>query len=145
MKKNVLFMIKDLQIKSFSDIENQVILDKVNLKIKKGENFGLIGETGSGKSMIGASLIDMIPRGCGITSGSIINYTNSPKKGLSLRGTKIAMISQDPMHALNPLQSIEKQFSSRKKPFKKRPQKKSPKRLISRPLRGSPGGENHPC
>jgi ABC-type dipeptide/oligopeptide/nickel transport system, ATPase component len=112
MKKKVLFMIKDLQIKSFSDIENQIILDKVNLKIRKGENFGLIGETGSGKSMIGASLIDMIPSGCGITSGSIINYTNSPKKGLSLRGTKIAMISQDPMHALNPLQSIEKQFSS---------------------------------
>ena len=66
-------MIKDLQIKSFSDIENQVILDKVNLKIKKGENFGLIGETGSGKSMIGASLIDMIPSGCSITSGSVIN------------------------------------------------------------------------
>ena len=105
-------MIKDLQIKSFSDIEDQIILDKINLEIRKGENFGLIGETGSGKSMIGASLIDMIPRGCGITRGSIINYTNSPKKGLSLRGTKIAMISQDPMHALNPLQSIEKQFSS---------------------------------
>ena len=105
-------MIKDLQIKSFSDIENQVILDKVNLKIKKGENFGLIGETGSGKSMIGASLIDMIPSGCSITSGSVINYANSSKKGTSLRGTKIAMISQDPMHALNPLQSIEKQFST---------------------------------
>ena len=43
MKKKVLFTIKDLQIKSFSDIENQIILDKVNLKIKKGENFGLIG------------------------------------------------------------------------------------------------------
>ena len=72
MKKKILFTIKDLQIKSFSDIKNQIILDKVNLKIKKGENFGLIGETGSGKSMIGASLIDMIPSECSIFKISII-------------------------------------------------------------------------
>ena len=112
MSDSFLYTIKDLQIKSFSDVGNRIVLDKINLNIKKGEKLGLIGETGSGKSMIGSLLMNMIPEGCGITKGSIINHFNSSVNMSNLRGVKVSMISQDPMHSLNPLQTIETQFST---------------------------------
>jgi len=112
LKNNILISVKDLQIKAYSDAGDHIILDKINLEIKKGEKLGLIGETGSGKSMLGHSLINMIPSGCSITSGTVNNYINSTIKRSTLRGYKISMISQDPMHSLNPLQNIEKQFST---------------------------------
>ena len=46
---DILYKIKDLEIKSYSEDGPLVILDKINLTIKKCEKLGLIGETGSGK------------------------------------------------------------------------------------------------
>ena len=111
MTSDLLFKIKDLEIKSFSKTGDHLILDKINLNIKKGERLGLIGETGSGKSMIGSLLMDMIPNGCKITNGSVSNYFESCQTISSLRGVRVAMISQDPMQSLNPLQTIETQFA----------------------------------
>ena len=66
---DVLYKIKDLEIKSCSEDGHLVILDKINLNINKGEKLGLIGKTGSGKSMLGSALMDLMPRGCFISGG----------------------------------------------------------------------------
>ena len=108
---DILYKIKDLEIKSCSEDKHLVILDKINLTIKKGEKLGLIGETGSGKSMLGSALMDLVPRGCLISGGAISHYFDSFTSTSSLRGVKVSMISQDPMQSLNPLQTIETQFS----------------------------------
>jgi len=104
---NLLYKIKNLEVKSD---DHTVILDKINLNINKGENLGLIGETGSGKSMLGSTLMDMVPMGCSITSGFVKHYFDSDKSISTLRGINLSKISQNPMQALNPLQTIEKQF-----------------------------------
>ena len=103
--------IKNLQIKSAPKNGATKILDKINININRGEILGLIGESGSGKSMLGCALLEMVPMGCLITKGSIIHHFNSNKRISKIRGVHIAMISQDPMQALNPLQKIKTQFA----------------------------------
>ena len=105
------YEIKDLQIKSTPKNGAVKILNKINLNIYKGEILGLIGESGSGKSMLGCALLEMVPAGCLITKGSITHHFNSNNRISRIRGIDIAMISQDPMQALNPLQKIKTQFT----------------------------------
>ena len=99
-----------MQVKSILKNRSVIILDNINLTIKRSEIIGLVGESGSGKSILGCAILDMVPSGCSITSGSIIPYFKSNKHISDLRGINLAMISQDPMQALNPLQSINTQF-----------------------------------
>ena len=108
---NLLYEIKNLQIKSTPKNGAIKILNKININIKRGEILGLIGESGSGKSMLGCALLEMVPVGCLITKGSIVHHFNSNKRISKIRGVHIAMISQDPMQALNPLQKIKTQFT----------------------------------
>jgi len=108
---NNLYEIRDLEIKSLSKIKPIVILDKINLNIKKGEKLGLVGQTGSGKSMLGFALIDLVPKGCLISGGHIAHFFDSFTSLSRLRGIKVTMIPQDPMQSLNPLQTIATQFS----------------------------------
>ena len=107
----IFYEIKNLQIKSSPKKGTVKILNKINLNIYKSEILGLIGESGSGKSMLGCALLDMVPAGCLITKGSIAHHFNSNKSISRVRGIDIAMISQDPMQALNPLQKIKTQFA----------------------------------
>ena len=108
---NLLYKIKNLEISSTLKQDQRVILNKINLIINKGESLGLLGETGSGKSMLGSALMDMVPPGCVVTGGSVTPYFDSGPNMSIPRGIKLSMVSQDPMQALNPLQTIETQFS----------------------------------
>ena len=108
---NFLYEIKNLQIKSTPESGAIKILNNISFNINRGEILGLIGESGSGKSMLGCALLEMVPVGCLITKGSIIHHFNSNKTISKIRGIHIAMISQDPMQALNPLQKIKTQFT----------------------------------
>lgn len=79
----------------------------VNLELKRGEVLGLIGETGCGKSVLGETIIKVLPKNA-VCTGSIrfegnelVGYTQ--KQARRLRGRKIAVIPQNPAEALNPL------------------------------------------
>ncbi|MGB0496730.1 MAG: ABC transporter ATP-binding protein [Rubricella sp.] len=96
-------------------IGNQPILSDVSLDVARGEILGLVGESGSGKSLTALSLMGLLPRG-GIATGSArLNETeilNLPERRMrSLRGRDIAMVFQEPMTALNPLQTIGDQVA----------------------------------
>ena len=69
-----------MQIKSILNNNSAIILDNINLTIKRNEIIGLVGESGSGKSMLGCAILDMVPSGCSITSGSIIPYFQINKR-----------------------------------------------------------------
>ncbi len=96
-------------------INDTPILNNVNFTINSGEILGLIGESGSGKSMTALSTIGLLPHGSS-TSGAIILDGNdlvqlSEKDLCDIRGDDIGMVFQEPMTALNPVQTIGDQVA----------------------------------
>ena len=88
------------------------ILSEVSLKLKKNNSLGLIGETGSGKTMIAKLILDLLPDGCLKTAGEVsYSFKNCESSIALLRGKEITSIFQDPAQSLNPLHKIGKQFS----------------------------------
>ena len=88
--------IKNLKI--FSNENDAVIVDGIDIDIKNGESLGIVGESGSGKTLTLRSLIGLIPEGVHI---SFDDKTDNDK---------IAMIFQNPVKALDPLYPVVKQL-----------------------------------
>ncbi|OUS07274.1 ABC transporter ATP-binding protein [Rhodobacterales bacterium 52_120_T64] len=90
-------------------------IENINLSIKAGEIHGLVGESGAGKSTIGAAIIGLLSSPGYVASGDVKLHGESLRQ-LSdaeyhkLRGAKISMIFQDPQTSLNPLLTIEDQM-----------------------------------
>ncbi|MBU2498994.1 MAG: ABC transporter ATP-binding protein [Proteobacteria bacterium] len=87
----------------------------VSLDIEKGQILGLVGESGGGKSMVGLSVLRLVPEGGEIVSGRIVfEGTNlleiSEDEMRSIRGSDISMILQDPLSSLNPAFRIGSQI-----------------------------------
>ena len=94
----------------------------VSFDIKSGETVCVVGESGSGKSVSSLSLMRLVEFGGGkITSGRLLfNRKDSDEIDLaqtepnlmrSIRGNEIGMIFQEPMTALNPVFSVERQLT----------------------------------
>ena len=87
------------------------ILSGVDLDIGRGRILGIVGESGSGKSSLANCLLRLLPANVTRLTGRI-DFAGTDLLALSdaemaaLRGTRIAMIFQDPMTALNPLFTI---------------------------------------
>ena len=112
---------QNLQV-SFSTDEGTVrAVDGVSFHIPAGKIVGVVGESGCGKSVTGASLMGLLQRPHGkITGGQIrlnmgtcaYDLTKTPEKVLrTLRGGVISMIFQEPMTALNPVLRIGQQLN----------------------------------
>jgi len=88
----------------------------ISLLLERGKTIGLVGETGAGKTTIAKSIMRILPDiGAKITKGEIWLdgedvLTKSEEEMLNVRGKKAAMIFQDPMTALNPLQTVGEQI-----------------------------------
>ena len=90
-------------------------LDGVNLKIEDGEIFGLVGETGSGKSVTCYSALKLLPKAGEVVDGTIRlngeDITNASDERLrEIRGGEIGIIFQDPLSALNPVMTVNEQI-----------------------------------
>ena len=90
----------------------EVVRD-VSLAIGAGERVGLVGESGSGKSLTARAIMRLIPKPGTITGGTVQfdGAELAPKSAPKWRGTKIAMITQDPLSSLNPLVKIGTQIT----------------------------------
>jgi peptide/nickel transport system ATP-binding protein len=89
---------------------------EVSFKVNRGTTFGLVGESGCGKSTMAFSIVDFLGANGRIAGGSIKfqgrELVGRSQKELSLiRGDQIAMVYQDPMQALNPSVIIGDQLS----------------------------------
>ena len=91
-------------------------LDGISFDIREGEVFGLVGETGCGKSVTALSILRLIPFPPGkIVSGSIrFRETDllslPPERMRAVRGKEISMIFQEPMTSLNPVFRVGEQM-----------------------------------
>jgi peptide/nickel transport system ATP-binding protein len=110
--EEMLLEIKDLSVEYQTDDATIYAVNHVDLAMKKGQTLGLVGETGAGKTTIAKSILGILPRPQSkITSGEIIfdgqNLLSLREKEIQkIRGNKIAMIFQDPMTALNPIEKV---------------------------------------
>lgn len=106
-----LLTIKDLSLK----IGDTQILEDIDLSVDGGEILGIIGESGSGKSMTALSIMQLLPSGS--TSAGSIRLDGeellekNEKQMCALRGNDIGMIFQEPMTALNPVKTIGDQVA----------------------------------
>ena len=90
-------------------------VDGVSFSLGRGEVMGLVGESGSGKSVTGFSIIGLVDPPGQIVEGNILFHGEdlaklSAKRMQGLRGSRIAMIFQDPMMTLNPVLRIDTQM-----------------------------------
>ncbi len=96
-------------------IHGTPILRDVGFAIEEGEVFGLVGESGSGKSMTALAVMGLLPNGATVTGQVAMggrDLISLPEREMcALRGNEVGMIFQEPMTALNPVQTIGDQVA----------------------------------
>ncbi len=107
--------VEDLKTHFFTKGGVAKAVDGVSFSIQKGEVMGLVGESGSGKTVTGFSIIGLVDPPGEIVSGRILFngedlVTASEERMRQLRGSRVAMIFQDPMMTLNPVLRIDTQM-----------------------------------
>lgn len=119
---NELLKIRGLTVRFYTYDGIVLALDNLNLDINEKETFGLVGETGCGKTLTALSILRLVPPPGRIECGNIYFYADSGDEPIDLleisedeirkiRGSKISMVFQEPSAALNPVYTIGDQIS----------------------------------
>jgi len=112
-----LLAVKNLKTHFYSAGKTVRALDGVSFDIEEGGAFGLVGETGCGKSVTALSILRLIPSPPGKIVGGEIHFKGRNLLNLSedeirsIRGKEISMIFQEPMTCLNPVFRIGDQMA----------------------------------
>jgi len=115
-KPNTFFSVKNLTTAFEFDKKLYLASKNVSFDIKKGECLGLIGESGSGKSVTALSITCLVASPPGVITDGSINYSGKNilemdyEELRKIRGNKISYIFQDPLSTLHPLIKIGKQL-----------------------------------
>jgi oligopeptide/dipeptide ABC transporter ATP-binding protein len=127
--------VSDLNVQFYTRRGIYKALNGVDLELKKGEIFGVAGESGCGKTTLGLTIMGLLPKNAAVREGKILLLGNRDlisclreaaptetkkfdmkksekaikqlnKESCDIRGTKISMVFQDPMTSLNPVLQI---------------------------------------
>ncbi|QOR34986.1 ABC transporter ATP-binding protein [Clostridium sp. 'deep sea'] len=110
---NTVLKVKNLNIKSGNKIE---LVNNINFELKHGKTLGIVGESGSGKTLICKAILNLLSFNNLIATGCI-NYNNqnilqlNEKQMQNIRGSKIALIMQNPHTAFDPAYRIKNQIT----------------------------------
>ena len=115
MEAGNILEVKDLSMYYITKASTTKAVEGVSFSIKEGETFGLVGESGCGKSTTARALMRLIPDVGKIVKGSVVykgaDVVKMNNRELrAVRGDEIGMIFQDPMTSLNPVTTVAKQF-----------------------------------
>ncbi len=114
-----LLEIRNLKISTLRGRQKVLLLDEVDLNIPKKCSFGIVGESGCGKSITANAVMNMLPYPLEVSHGSIrfdsrsgeVDILKLDKKALrAIRGQEISMIFQEPMTSLDPIFTVEMQM-----------------------------------
>ena len=114
---DILLQVEDLHTSFFTRAGEVKAVDGISFYVREGETFGIVGESGCGKTVTGLSIIRLLPEPAGRIIGGkvILDGTNllelSKKEMRKVRGRMISMILQDPMTSLNPVFTIGDQIA----------------------------------
>ena len=113
----IILQVEDLHTSFFTRMGEVKAIDGISFYVRAGETFGIVGESGCGKSVTALSIMRLLPEPGGqIIKGKIImegrNLLELNKKAMrAYRGKMISMILQDPMSSLNPVYQIGDQIA----------------------------------
>jgi oligopeptide/dipeptide ABC transporter ATP-binding protein len=116
-KKDIALSVKDLKTFFYTNNRCNKAVNGVSFDIEKGKTLCIVGESGCGKSVTAATIMQLLPILSRIEEGEIIFYKEDKKINIEklerngkemrdIRGSEIAMIFQDPMTALNPVYTV---------------------------------------
>lgn len=117
LDNKTLLKVSDLSVTFTTGKQEVAAVKHVSFEIKAGKTLALVGESGSGKSVTALSIMQLLPYPKASHPSGSIKYRDQELVGANeqtlktVRGDQIGMIFQEPMTALNPLHTIEKQIS----------------------------------
>lgn len=132
----VALSIRDFAVRTTGQ-ENEVpILRGIDLTIRQGETVCLVGESGSGKSVTSLAIMGLLPKGALKVEGGRIDFEGrnllelDPSAMRKLRTSRISMIFQEPMTALNPVMKVGEQIEEVLDSHLKLPRREKKRRVI---------------
>ncbi len=115
MTEDVLLHIRDLSVALPSGSDRAFAVQEVSLQVPAGQTVCVVGESGSGKSVMANAVMRLLPRVLRVKSGQITlageDLLSLDTESLRrLRGSRMGMIFQEPMTALNPVMTVGEQI-----------------------------------
>ncbi len=119
-KSENIMEVRNLKVRFFTYEGIVKAIDGVDLDVPRGKTLGIVGETGSGKSVTTYAMMNLVPPPGKIVKGRVIYYkdgdalvlTEMPEEELrKLRGSEISRIFQEPKAALNPVYKVGDQVA----------------------------------
>lgn len=112
-----LLKVDNLAVEFDTDEGRVRAVDRVSFNVEPGQTVGIVGESGCGKSVTALSIMRLLPQPMGQVVEGAIEFAGRDLASLSLvemekiRGNEIGMVFQEPMTALNPVQTIGRQLT----------------------------------
>jgi peptide/nickel transport system ATP-binding protein len=103
--------VRDLRVR----IDGRSVIDGVSFDVADGERVGLIGESGSGKSLTALAVLGLLPDGAEASGSVLVDGTEvigAPDRDVArLRGRNVGIVFQEPRSSLNPIRSLGRQLA----------------------------------
>jgi peptide/nickel transport system ATP-binding protein len=113
---NAILEVRNLRTSFFSNGSEVRAVDDVSFHVEKGKTLGLVGESGSGKSVAALSILRLIGPPGKVLGGEVLFHGRdlhamTEQEIRSIRGSRISMVFQEPMTALNPVLNVGTQIA----------------------------------
>ncbi|MFI2754129.1 ATP-binding cassette domain-containing protein [Cellulomonas sp. P22] len=107
-----LLEVRDLTVRTSTGL---TLLDSVSWEVDAGGRLGIIGESGSGKSLTALAILGLLPEGMVASGQVLLDGTDllalTGRRLDRVRGAQVAMVFQEPLTALDPLMTVGRQIA----------------------------------